>query len=517
LLKRLAKSFGALAAGQTLTAIGQILLVPVFLSHWSTGTFGEWMALSAVVAYLNATDLGMNAAAGNKMLAVYAKNDLGTYRVVQNSAIAFYVILAAVGTGILGLVCALCPVSSWLGIKSIPASTAAAVAWILAARTLWQMPLAQVASVYRSTGNMATTQWISNAQAVSLIVVTGGVVLTGGGVLSVAAWGTLPVGVVGGCAWLSLVRWRKNLAPNLRYARASEFCTLLKPSLWFGIMILAIALSVQGPVVLTSALLGGSAVALLVTTRTLAFLLRQALGMATAALWPELTRLEATGAGPALRRAHRLLSAGSVALCCAFGGALWWEGAEVIRVWTMGKLAGNDALLDLFLVSLVLQAPWVASAAFTTATNRHKTLAQCWIASSVVTLGTCAFLLPYVGVAAVPISTIIGEGIACYHFVIKDACVVINEDYRRFALRLWPSLILIWVVGLAAGRLGHAVAVGPAPLRWLEVGTITTIAVAATAWAVAIKGSDRWALAARYRAQLPFLRRLLGKCYQAGC
>ena len=116
MLKRLAKTFGALASGQALNAIGQIVLVPVFLSHWSTTTYGEWMALSAVVTYLNVTDLGMNAAAGNKMLAAYAKNDLGRYRVIQNSAIAFYVIFAAVLTGIVGLVSALCPVSSWLGI-----------------------------------------------------------------------------------------------------------------------------------------------------------------------------------------------------------------------------------------------------------------------------------------------------------------------------------------------------------------------------------------------------------------
>jgi len=119
-------------------------------------------------------------------------------------------------------------------------------------------------------------------------------------------------------------------------------------------------------------------------------------------------------------------------------------------------------------------------------------------------------------VAAAPISTVIGEGIACYHFVIKDACVVMGEGYRGFALRLWPSLILISVVALAAGRLGHAIAVGPAPLRWLEVGTTTTLAVATAAWAIAIKGSDRSALVARYRAQLLLLSRFLNKRYQPG-
>ena len=242
-----------------------------------------------------------------------------------------------------------------------------------------------------------------------------------------------------------------------------SFVLYSNPAFFFGIMTLAIALSVQGPVVLTSALLGGGAVALLVTTRTLAFLMRQALGMTTAALWPELTRLDATGNGHALRRCHRLLSVGAVALCSAFGGTLWWEGSEVIRAWTRGRIAGNDALLELFLVSLVLQAPWVASSAFMIATNRHKTVAQCWIASSVIAVGTCALLLPVVGVVAVPISTLIGEAIACYQFVIKEACDLMGDDYSGFALRLWPSVILISVIAIVAGRLGHAIAVGPAP------------------------------------------------------
>src|ERR1022692_4304191 len=120
-----------------------------------------------------------------------------------------------------------------LGIKSIPAKTAATVAWIIAARTLWQMPVSQVANVYRTTGNMAATQWISNAQAASLLVITGAVVVFGGRVLGVAAWGTLTVPVAGVCAWLSVVRWRHNLIPNLRYAQTSEFRALLKPSLLF--------------------------------------------------------------------------------------------------------------------------------------------------------------------------------------------------------------------------------------------------------------------------------------------
>jgi len=106
--KRLAKSFGALAAGQALNVIGQILLVPLFLSHWSTTPMASgW--LSPVVAYLNATD--WDGRSRRQQDACGSTQEMTSAHIVlsKTHAIAFYVILAAVITAILGLVCALCP------------------------------------------------------------------------------------------------------------------------------------------------------------------------------------------------------------------------------------------------------------------------------------------------------------------------------------------------------------------------------------------------------------------------
>jgi len=75
LLKRLLRSIFALLTGQFLNVIGNLLLVPLFLSRWSSGVYGDWMALSAVVAYFGVTDLGVNSAAGNTMMAAYARGD----------------------------------------------------------------------------------------------------------------------------------------------------------------------------------------------------------------------------------------------------------------------------------------------------------------------------------------------------------------------------------------------------------------------------------------------------------
>src|ERR1035437_7875622 len=149
----------SICAGQLVNVTGNLLLVPLFLSCWSTGLYGEWMALSAVVAYFGVTDLGMNAAAANLMTAAYARGDLGRYRYLQGSAMAFYVSMALVASLLFGVLIMVLPIPFWIGIRLIPASTAIWVAWLLAARMLWQMPAAQVGSIYRTFGNLAATQW----------------------------------------------------------------------------------------------------------------------------------------------------------------------------------------------------------------------------------------------------------------------------------------------------------------------------------------------------------------------
>jgi O-antigen/teichoic acid export membrane protein len=498
LLKRLLKSISAIFAGQFLNIVGNLLLVPLFLSRWSTGMYGEWMALSALVAYLGVTDLGMNAAAANVMTAAYARGDLGRYRYLQGSAIAFFVGLAFSVSLLFGFLTALLPVPAWIGIRHIPPTVAAGVAWLLAARILWQIPAAQLWSIYRTTGNLAATQWLWNLQSVGLLAVTVTVLVLQGGVLHLALWGAAPMIMVTVGAWFSLRRSHPELSPKLSEARIAGLRELLSPSLLFGLIMLSIILTLQGPVLLVSKALGGTAVALLVTTRTLANVVRQMVAPVQTALWPELTRLDAVGAEAVLRRGHRLLVIGSVTLSAAFAGALWFEGASVMAVWTLGKLPADVWLLRIFLLAIVSQATWSPSANFMMAINRHRRLAHSYFISAILTLAAIALLVRPCGLLAAPLGALIGEALACYHFVIKDACDVLKEEYSRFAVRLWS--------GVAAGYLGHSVAVGPAPLRWLEVGVLTTLAAALAAWGLALRKDDRSRLASWGKSRWQALR-----------
>lgn len=491
MLKRLLRSISALFAGQVLNAVGNLLLVPLFLARWPAGIYGEWMALSAMVAYFSVTDLGMNSAAANAMTAAYARGDLDQYRYLQGSAMAFYVVIALSVSLLVGFLTMILPIPAWIGVRHIPPAIAAWATWLLASTILWQMPAGQIGNIYRSTGNLAATQWFGNLQSMGVIVVTAIVLLLHGDVLSLAFWGAVPMVAVTAGAWLSLRRTHPALLPKLSAARMAGLRELLGPSLLFALIMLSMALVLQGPVLLVSRTLGGAAVALLVTTRTMPYIIRQVVGPVQNAFWPELTRMDAVGAESALRLGHRLLVTASVALGAAFAGALWFEGASVMTVWTRGKLVPNLWLLRLYILAALLQVPWLTSSLFVLASNRHRRLARYYFLSAVIALVAITLLIRPCGLLAAPLGVMIGEALACYHLVVKDACDLLKERYTQFAARLWWGVGAISGAAWAAGYLGHFFAVGPAPLRWIEVGALTSVAAALAAWTLALREDDR--------------------------
>jgi O-antigen/teichoic acid export membrane protein len=453
------------------------------------------MALSAVVAYFAVTEMGMNSAAANALTAAYTRGDLHQYRCLQGSATAFYISVALAFSLLFGLATALLPIPAWLGIRHIPATVAGWIAWLLAARILWQIPALQLGIIYRSVGNLAATQWFLNLQSLGLLMVTGTVLFVHGNVISLALWGTSPLVLVTAGAWFRLRQSHPELLPRLSDATIGGLRELLKPSLQFGLIMFSVSLLLQGPVLLVSRTLGGTAVALLVTTRTLANAVRQTAEPVQLALWPELTRLDALGAESALRTGHRLLVVGSVALSTAFASAVWFEGASVMAIWTRGKLAPDLWLLRIFLVAVVLQAVWLPSALFMKASNQHRRLAYSYFISAVIALTAIFLLVRSCGLLAVPLGVILGEAIACYHFVIKGACKLLKQDYVPFVLRLWSGVAVISFAAWGAGYLGHVVASGPAPLRWIEIGAMTTLASLAAAWSLALRKDERTLLA----------------------
>src|ERR1019366_4225279 len=100
---------------------------------------------------------------------------------------------------------------------------------------------------FRNTGNLALTQWIANANALLLTTVTALVLVLHGGMLALAAWSWLPLLVCLAAAWIAVRAQHAELLPRLSEANIADARTLLKPSVWFGVMMLAAAIALNGP------------------------------------------------------------------------------------------------------------------------------------------------------------------------------------------------------------------------------------------------------------------------------
>jgi len=496
---RVVQSLTAIVSGKILLTLGSLLLVPLYLTHWSPTVYGEWLALSAAVAYLSALDLGMNMGAVNRLTQAYARGDAAEYTAVQRAGLAFYGWVALTGTVGLAAVVAIAPIRERLGLVELTQWEVAFTVWILGCLILWAMPSGFILATYRSRGDLATSQWIGNASQIFVIAATAIALGLGGRPTVIALVQLVPLVVVTALVMRHLWSRHPSLAPSFGSWPEGMLTSLLRPSLLFVLVIVANAMTLQGSVIVVSVALGGGAVALFVTLRTLANVIRQVVNTLVIAVWPEITRLDVLGERAVLRSAHSLVVAVTSSVCVAFGAALWWEGAEVISVWTRGMLTADVTTLRLLLVLLVLQSPWIVGFVFVAASGRHARASIASLTSSVVGLVLAMLLVHRFGTAGVVGGLIVGDVVACAHFVVRDACDLVGEAYAPFALRLWSCLVIVSTAALFLGWAAHVAVGGHFAFRWLVVGLATSLATGAATWALWLTSDDRELLSRRFR------------------
>jgi len=491
---RISKGLAAIFFGQALVIAANVLLVPLYLGSWSPTLYGEWLALFSLVSYLSTLDLGMNMAVTNQLTQTYACGKLDEYARYQHSATAFYVFVAVTGSILLAVAVCILPLATWMGLREVSAIDAAWVAWLLGIQLLLSLVAGLIAGVYRTTGDLAKSQWTNNCQRTLLFASITAALALGGGVVAVAAVQIWPLVLVSLLATCDIRRRYHTLLPGLSRVSLSAIRDLLGPSLFFFLIMLANGLTQQGPILLVSSAMGGAAVAMLAVSRTLTNLIRQTVGAFNSALWPDITRLEASGNLTQLRTLHHLLVVSCSTLCVVLAVVLWYHGAEIIRVWTGGKLEPDSTLLRLLVVQLVMQSPWIASSTFSAAANRHRILARSYLISGIVGLAVTAILLGRIGIWAVPVGLMLGEAMACYHFVVRDTCRLIGQEYGTFIIQFWRGMAIVTVGAMAVGWASQQTIPGPFLIRWTGTGVVTSATAIIVAWTAWLTREERMIL-----------------------
>jgi len=491
MLRRILPAANAIFVGHMIPRLGSIILVPLFLRNWSATLYGEYLALFAAVSYLSGLDIGMQQASVNRLTQAYAKGDLSEYRTIQHTTIIFYIGLATLVTFIIIVIANVFPLSHWIGLKITDAVTGDRVIVLLAIYVMWSLPVRFIVATYQTTGNLARTQWIGNAQQVLVMLLSALVLILGGGMLSIALLQVLTIVLIGMYVLFDLHRHCVPLFPGLSGMRVSMLKELAHPSLLFALLLVGNLIAFQGSTLIISALLGGLAVAVLSISRAMIDLIRQVLYSINFALCPDFARMEVLGEFERLRTIHRLTVAATAAITLALAASVWYEGGQIITVWTRGRIEPDMILLRLFLVLLVFQTPWAASSTIGTATNRHGAQAIGYFFAALIGVGTIAALVHRLGTWAVPVGLTVGEAICCYHFVIKATCKTIHESYSNFAIRFWIGFAITSTLVLGVGWLIHSFAPGPMLARWAIMGMFTLTATTVSGCFVWLTSQDR--------------------------
>lgn len=396
---------------QVVTVITQLVSLPIFLSRWSADQYGQWLIISAIPGYLAIADVGILTAAGNLMAMHQARNEVAQVNRVFHSSLA--AMLALLPT--LALVAAGLLLSFTFGLN--PDQRGALYALILA--SLVTMGCGLFDAVYRPFGKYPrAAALLTTARIFDWIGTIAGLFI--GGSLTSAAVGLFAGrSAAAGTMWLLARRDIPQISWDWRGMELGLILRLMRSGVGFLSFPFGYMLTLQGMLIVVGAQLGGGAVALFSSSRTLTRLLAQISDAAGRSLAPEISALYGAGREPeATRLSHQVLWT-ALALTLIGAVVLMPLGPTLLQHWSHGKIRFDAPVFTLLVLAAIASSCWQIQAVRLTATNRHSLLATIFALSSASALLIAFLTEPHFGLIAaaaaacfVDVAMIIGTSVA---------------------------------------------------------------------------------------------------------
>lgn len=379
--RRVLAGIGANSIGMMVSIGIQLISLPLFLHYWDASTYGIWLMLSAIPAYLSMADVGMVTAAGNKMTMAMGSDDHLTANRIFQSAQLF-----------------MTTVCGSIALVTVPVILFAPLSWVqnfdqrLALVALCMGVLAALfgglsEAIFKSTKRYPLGTLMSNAVRVgewlgSMIglVIFGNYAAVAIGGLLVRLIGTAIIAKVAGSGQHQ-IHWGTAAADTL------EIREMVKPATSFMAFPLANALSFQGVTLLVGALFGPAAVAIFNTYRTIARLAVQVTAIFSHALWPEFSRQFGQGGAAAIQTMYKHSVLLGIAQSVMLSLVLYFISPLLLHYWTHGAIVFVPQLMILMLLYAAVGGAWHIPRVFLMATNQHTDLAYWSLAAGILSVG----------------------------------------------------------------------------------------------------------------------------------
>ena len=393
LRRRLLNGLGALFYGQALIIVIQLAGVPILLYAWGPRLYGEWLLLFTIPSYLSMADLGFSQSAANDMAARYARGDSsGALAVFQSLTILVYS-TAALCLLIVLPSCWLLPIRHWLHINGLSARDINWILTLLAVEVVVKLADGVSHAGFRSHGEYGFHVALSYTTLLLQFSALWIVALAGGGLISAAA----AFALIRVAATPAVTAWlfhrHSNLLFGVSQANRVTLFALARPALANITMPLALALNIQGMVLLVGATQGPLEVVTFVTLRTLTRLISQTAWKVSHAFEPELATAWGMHDVKFTRSLyeHSLRAAFWVAVPACIGLLLF--GPWILRIWTHGHVKMNFPLYFWLILSAMLSAIWYAALNLLKSANVHLRAAVWYVLCAIGGLVLAAALL----------------------------------------------------------------------------------------------------------------------------
>jgi len=398
MMQRILAGMGANSFGMAVTIGIQLASLPVFLHFWDKATYGVWLMLSAIPAYLSMADVGMVTATANKMTMAMGRNDVFEANRIFQSTQKFMFAMCS------GIALVLLPVILFLPVEGVtnPSSRVALASLCLGVLFALFGGLSEAA--FKATGRypMGTAighlvrlgEWIGFMAGLLIFGGYAGVALTG---LAMRVIGTL-VAIVMANAGDHGLQW------GFQKADRAEIKATLKPALTFMAFPLASAISLQGVTLIVGATLGPIAVAILNTYRTIARVAVQITAVMSHAIWPEFSRLYGQGALAEISQMFKKSAAIGVLQAVLISVLLYFVSPFLLQIWTHGNVEFIPYFMAIMLTYAAVGGLWHVPRVLLMATNQHAGLAYWSIIASGIAVAMAfglgsTYELPGIGVA----------------------------------------------------------------------------------------------------------------------
>ncbi len=405
--RRVLIALGTIAVGQGLTSGITLASVPILLAAWGERTYGEWLILFAIPAYLILSDLGISAVAGTEMTMRVARHDQAGAARLFSTVLAAVVALSAVVVAVAVLSVVSLPLRGLFDIEDLGERDVRIILGFFVAQVAVTLQSATLEAAFRAAGRFSTGALCRQLVRIAEVSCVPVAAILGASPMVAAACLAVVAAVGSTATWIVLLRVAPWLKPSVKAVHWSELRPIWRPALAFAAVPLATAISLQGMVLVVGGTLGPVGVVVFQTARTLSRLPQGLMYAINQSVWPEVSSAFGAGDIDTVRSLHRRAVQGAIGLALLAFLVLLPLGPPLIKLWTDGKVDAGYALFGALTATVGLNSLWYTSSVVLAATNRHARMAMLNLAGSVLALAVAFVLLPRTGTWAAGMSLLI--------------------------------------------------------------------------------------------------------------